>query len=220
MQATFGSGVVNAGALRLAFGRTPDPYFDPVDAGTSNYRDVYWRLYVLNESGWTTGGGNSGNKLSRATVFAESSWAQAAIGHVWAMGSGEEFLGVDPASGTDAAGNLRTTKYNDFNNLRWLGSRTGDTPLFSTGGVGQWYCVEARMRLNDSGSSNGTLELWIDGNLDAAKTNLNFVGSYSDYGINSVMFENWWNAGSPKQQTRYFDNIVVSSSRIGCGDGS
>ena len=35
--------------------------------------------------------------------------------------------------------------------------------------------------------------------------------------INAVFFENYWNAGSPLTQERYFDNIIISTSRIGCG---
>src|SRR5690606_34738800 len=137
--------------------------------------------------------------------------------HVWSGGSGSNYLVTDPASGTDTQGNLITSQYNDPN-LRWLGARTGTTPLFSSAQVGQWKCVEARMRLNDAGQSNGILELWVDGNLDARTTNLNWVGSYSAYGINALFLENFWNAGSPKEQSRYFDNLVVSTQRIGCGD--
>jgi len=40
---------------------------------------------------------------------------------------------------------------------------------------------------------------------------LNFLGSYADYGVNAVYFENYWNAGSVASQERYFDNIVVST---------
>jgi len=45
---------------------------------------------------------------------------------------------------------------------------------------------------------------------------LNFVDSYTDYGINAIFIENYWNSGSPKEQQRYFDNFVVSTKRIGC----
>ena len=219
MRSTFDAGGVGAGNLKLAFGRTPDSYMAPVDAGTADYRDVYWRQYLMNEPGWTGGGGW---KLSRAVVFATASWAEAAIGHVWSMGSGHQKIGVDPASGTDEAGNLQTTTYNDFGNMRWLGAGESVTPIFSADRVGQWYCIEVHMRLNDAGSSNGTIELWIDGNFEAEGffgPNLNFVGSYSDFGINTIMFENYWNGGSPQQQSRYTDNIVISTSRIGCGNG-
>src|SRR2546422_743640 len=89
-------------------------------------------------------------------------------------------------------------------------------PLFDASHVGQWYCVEAHAQLNDAGSSNGVFEFWINGNLDARETGLNWVGSYSAYAINALFFENYWNTGSPAAQERYFDNIVISTQRIGC----
>ncbi len=30
------------------------------------------------------------------------------------------------------------------------------------------------------------------------------------------MLDGYWNGGSPRAQNRYFDNFVVSTSRIGC----
>ena len=213
MRVRFQQGEVSAGALHLAFGKTPSSYIDPVDGGTAKYREIYWRMYLRHQAGWAGGGGD---KLSRATVFATSNWAQAMIAHVWSGGPGSNHLLLDPASGTDTAGNLQTTTYNDFPNLRWLGYEVGDTPLFDADHVGEWYCVEARVKLNDAGQSNGVFELWIDGQLDAQRTGLNWLGSYNAYGINAVFFENYWNSGSPVAQERYWDNIVVSTARIGC----
>jgi hypothetical protein len=212
IKATFDEGQVQAGSLKLAFGRTPQSYFSPVDSGTSDYRDIYWRMYLKNQPGWTGGGGN---KLSRATSFwSGDSWAQVMIAHIWSMDT--DYLGMDPASGTDEAGNVLTTQYNDFDNLRWLGMKRGTTPLFSSSNVGQWYCVEAHAKFNDPGLNNGINELWINNNLEGRHTTLNWVGNYNDYGINAIFFENYWNAGSPVAQERYFDNIVVSTERIGC----
>jgi hypothetical protein len=59
-------------------------------------------------------------------------------------------------------------------------------------------------------------EFWIDDQLEARGEDLDFVGSYTDYAINAVFFENYWNDGSSQDQFRYFDDIVVSTSRIGC----
>jgi hypothetical protein len=109
---------------------------------------------------------------------------------------------VDPASGTDAAGN---------------GAERGRTPLVSAALRTTWHCVAARVRLNDPGLSNGVFELWVDGSLDAGRSGLSWVGSFGAYGMNAVMLENYWNAGSPVMQERYLDNFVVSTSRIGCG---
>jgi hypothetical protein len=210
MRARFAVGQVSAGNLKLAFGRTPSDHFRPVDAGTRDYRDIYWRLYLRTQDGWTGGGGH---KLTRATVFAGSNWSQAAIAHLWTSGV---TLTIDPASGTTAEGQVVTTTYNDFANLRWLGWVTGTTPLFDDSHVGRWYCIETRMRLNDAGQANGIEEFWIDGRLEARRADLNFLGAYDDYGINTVMFENYWNGGSPAAQERYFDDIVVSTAPIGC----
>jgi hypothetical protein len=71
------------------------------------------------------------------------------------------------------------------------------------------------MKLNDAGTSNGLIEMWIDGHLEASRTGLNWVGSYSAYGINMVFFENYWNNGSPVAQDRFFDNLVISTRPIG-----
>lgn len=214
MSATFQTGEVGAGSLHLAFGNTPSNYFAPVDDGTENYREVYWRMYLRHQDGWTGGGGA---KLSRATVFAGDDWSQAMIGHVWSGGDQDHYLVLDPASGTDEAGSVQTTQYNDFDNLRWLGIQRGETPLFDADHVGEWYCIEAHVRLNDAGQSNGVFEYWIDGNLEARAADLNWVGSYSEYGLNAVYFENYWNDGSTQEQSRFFDNLVVSTERIGCG---
>jgi hypothetical protein len=212
MKAVFTEGMVSAGSLKLACGKTPSAYFRPVDAGTAVYRELYWRFYFRNQPGWTGGGGA---KLSRALVMSSSAWAEAAFAHLWSGGGQDEHLLLDPASGTDAAGIVVTTKYNDFPHMRWLGSVASATPIYDSAHVGTWRCIEAHMRLNDAGAANGVLELWIDGVLEARKADVNWVGSYNEFGINCVFLENYWNKGSPKQQERYFDNFVVSTKSIG-----
>jgi hypothetical protein len=216
MRAHFGVGTISAGSLKLAFGRTPQSYFTAVDAGTANYRELYWRFFLRNAPGWTGGGGD---KLSRITVFASNStWAQAMIAHVWSgSGSDSRYLVLDPASGTDVAGAVLTTTYNDFDHLRWLGARRGATAIFDPTGAGTWHCIEAHVRLNDPGQSNGVFELWVNNALDASAPGLNWLGSYGGYGLNALFIENYWNAGSPAAQDRFVDRLVVSMQRIGCG---
>ena len=214
MRGRFTPGIPGAGSLKVAFGKTPGPRFRPVDGGTAQYREIYWRLYVRNDSGWTGGGAD---KLSRATSLVSAGWAQSMVAHVWSgSGAHSAVLVADPASGTDAGGTLRTTRYNDLANFRWLGAVRGTTPIFAAPALGAWHCVEAHVTLNAAGQSDGLFELWVDGRLEARKTALNWVGTYSQYGINAVFFENYWNDGSPVAQSRYFDDIVVSTERIGC----
>src|SRR5688500_10098685 len=46
MRARLRRGIVEAGNLKVAFGRTPSGYIRPIDGGTATYRDVYWRVWV------------------------------------------------------------------------------------------------------------------------------------------------------------------------------
>lgn len=209
MRARFQTGEVSAGSLHLAFGRVPGSYFDKGIRPGEDFRDIYYRVYLRNQTGWK----GSPAKLSRAFIFAGPDWSQAMIAHLWSSG---DYLLLDPASGVDENGRVVTTKYNDFDHLHWLGHQRGVTPIFAAGSADAWFCIEAHVRLNDPGQSNGVHEFWINGKLEARRTGLNFVGTYTDFGINAVYLENYWNSGSTRQQERYFDSFVVSTRRIGC----
>ena len=217
MRVHYGRGQVDAGALHLAFGRTPQSYFRPVDDGSERYTRLYWRLYLRVPEGWE---GHGGNKLSRAMVFGSPDhWGQAAIGHVWSggpEGGAGSHLVLDPASGVGGDGRLATTEYNDFPNLRWLGLTASATPVFEAPHRGGWRCIEAHARLNTPGRRDGVFQLWIDGVLEAEKPGLDWVGSFRDYGWNALFVENYWDDGSPVDQERYLDNLVVSTKPIGC----
>lgn len=210
MRALWQPGEVNAGNLKLAFGRNPSGYMDKGIRTDEDFREVYYRMYLKMAAGWQ---GNPA-KLSRATVFAANDWSQAMIAHLW--GGFEEKLLVDPVRCVDENDQVKCSGYNDFSNMDWLGYQNGITPIFASGYDDRWYCVEARVRLNDPGQANGVQEFWIDGGLEARREGLDFVRAYTDYALNAIFFENYWNDGSPQTQARYFDNIVVSTQPIGC----
>lgn len=206
LRARWQQGQVDAGSLTYMFGRNPS---GSQSYTSTDFREIYWRFYIKTSKGWMDNPG----KLSRATIIASKNWAQAMIAHLW--GEDDAFLGIDPATGIDADSNLVTTTYNDFSHLRWLGLRNGITPLYETSQSNTWHCIEAHVKLNTPGKSDGIFEFWIDGNLEASRKDLNWVGSWQDYGINTVMFGNYWNEGATKEQERYIDNIVISTKPIG-----
>lgn len=217
MRATFQQGAVSAGSLKLAFGRNPNASMNKQQISPApDFREIYYRMYLKMQAGWK---GNDPAKLSRATCFVSASdWRQAMIAHLWSDDSAH--LLIDPASCVNSNGAVVCTTYNDFDHLSWLGNKSGTTPIFATDHANRWYCIEAHVKLNDPGQSNGIQEFWIDSNLEARRTGLNFVGTFSQYAINAIFFENYWNSGSVQLQERYFDNIVVSTQPIGFAPAS
>ncbi len=201
------------GGRKVFFGDSPT---GQVVKPGRKHQEIYWRIYVRHRYGWT-GGGPA--KMSRATSIVSGNWAQAMISHVW---SSDSALTLDPASGvydkntglfTDR---VFTTKYNDFDNLKWLGNRpTSELKISSRAESGWWVCVEARARLNTPGQKDGVNQLWIDGKLEAERTGLDWRGSYDSYGINAVFLEAYWNERSPVSQSRWYDNFVISTEPIG-----
>jgi len=206
MLCLYEKGQQGKGNRKVFFGDSPT---GKVVAKGKRFDEIYWRIYVKHQAGWT-GGGPA--KMSRATSIAGPDWRQAMIAHVWSVG---ETLTLDPASGV-RGDKVVTTKYNDFENLHWLGNKPAATFRISIAAeAGWWVCVESRAKLNTPGKKDGVNELWIDGRLEARRENLDWRGSYADHGLNAVFLEAYWNNGSPVTQCRWYDNFVISSKPIG-----
>ena len=211
MLSQYQKGSRGVGNRKVFFGDSPT---GKVVRKGESFDDIYWRIYVKHQYGWT-GGGPA--KLSRATSIVSSRWAQAMIAHVWSSG---EALTLDPASGVQndrtVTTQIVTTRYNDFPNLHWLGNKPASQfKLHSTEEAGRWVCVEARAKLNTPGKKDGLNQLWIDGRLEAQRENLDWRGNYTGHTINAVFLETYWNAGSPVTQSRWIDNFVISTRPIG-----
>lgn len=155
------------GGRKVFFGDSPT-HADKTARRGEKFTDVYWRIYVKHQEGWT-GGGPA--KLSRATSLVPPGWRQAMIAHVWSSG---ESLTLDPASGVRGE-EVVTQRYNDFQRLRWLGnSPVSRFKIHSTEESGWWICVEARAKLNSLGKKDGVNLLWIDDRLEAERQGLDW----------------------------------------------
>jgi len=210
MKAGFKKGEVNGeGDRKLAFGEFPNG--SAVVSKGKHFDEIYWRIYVKHQYGWE----GAPFKMSRATSIVSEKWQQAMIAHVW---SGKDnSLTLDPASGVyGQSDSIVTNGYNDFKNLKWLGnSPCSEFQISSVTESGYWVLVEASAKLNTPGKSDGSCRLWIDGRLEAERTNLNFRGSYVGHGINAVFLESYWNGGACKTEGRWYDNFIVSTQPIG-----
>ncbi|MBK8956094.1 MAG: T9SS type A sorting domain-containing protein [Saprospiraceae bacterium] len=218
MRVKWQKGEVGAGSLSKSFGKTPDSYIgrNAAHPGES-FTEIFWRMDVKSQDGWV-GGGPA--KLSRAMCLANSNWAQGMMAHLWSGGPNDHYLGMDPATGIGTDGKLKATKYNDFANLRWLGFKAGNIPLYQSENSAKWYCIVGHVKLNTPGLKDGVFEFWINDTLQASSTNLDWHSTWNDnpnnLHINAIFFENYWNAGSPVEQERYFDNLVISTEKIPC----
>jgi len=203
-KANWSQGAINAGSFQINFGRHP---FSSQINSKEDIREIYWRMYVKYPSNFV----NYPSKYSRLMIMADNNWAQAMIAHVWGHSGNEALLKSDPATGV-VNNVLKTTKWNDFANLKWLGAKFAKTSMTK----GQWICLEAHVKLNDAGMSNGIFELFINDQQETTDNGLNWVGNWNQYGLNSILFSNYWNGGSSVAQSRFIDAIVISKNKIGC----
>lgn len=129
-------------------------------------------------------------------------WSSPYAVHCWLETDGVLALDVAATNSTQA------------NSAGWLPiARTAFT-FADAKNIGLWICFEAEMKLNTPGSTDGLYRLWADDSLIAERTNVDLRGSTTDK-INEAMLDCYWNGGSPKAQSRYYDNFVISTQKIG-----
>jgi hypothetical protein len=216
MRATFLDRGRSAGTLKVAVGRAPSG-IHAVDTSKTARRELYWRVFVRHDTAWSP---TTGARLIQGTSLVNRRRSQAMAAYVWSGDSRPTRLAADPASGTDAAGNVRTTRYDDFANLRWIGPAYTAAEVLDTTRARQWQCIEAFARLNSPGQADAVFRVWVDTTLQAQRTGFNWVGSYRDFGLNAVAIENILNGPAVAYQERSYDNLIVSTAPIGCAAGS
>ncbi|MBX7084355.1 MAG: hypothetical protein K1X88_34435 [Nannocystaceae bacterium] len=212
MRVTYRPGVEGAGYLSAAFGRNPIVFGDVPQASTdSDFQSVYWRLRVKTQAGWP---GVGPGHLTSATSFASAMWNQAMNARLRSDGDNVVLLGEPTTCVQDDQ--VACSGYEDPAGSRGLGGLVGATPLFAAKNADRWFCVEAHVALNSPGESDGVFEFWVDGELQNGAYDLDWRGSWTDYGINLITIENLWPGGAPSELERSIDDFVISTKPIGC----
>ena len=103
------------------------------------------------------------------------------------------------------------------NDAGWLPVARSGFSYADPSNVGRWICHEMYVRMNTSGEADGAYTFWADGEVIIERTEVDLRGSTS-FNFNAVQLDCYWNGGSPRKQSRFYDNFVVSTERIGCGD--
>lgn len=157
---------------------------------------VFYRFYHKFGSGFT----RFPPKMSRIGYRSHSSWAEIFRVHTWLTSSG--LLTADVL-----AKNSTTT-----NGSGWLPLATASYPFASH--LNEWVAIEVEIKLNAPGKTDGLYRTWINNEQVIERVNVDLRGGTSDK-INEVMLDAYWNAGSPGALSRYYDNFVISTQKIG-----
>jgi hypothetical protein len=177
-----------------------------VDAGwicrvnNSGFPDhVFMRWYHKFEAGFE----GYPPKMARIRYRQRSGeWTSTFAVHCWEETDGVVALDVHAKYSTQA------------NSSGWLPIARSSFTFSNSANMGRWICFEMEVKVNTSGTTDGLYRLWANDTLIVERTNVDLRGSTGDK-INEMMLDCYWNGGSPKAQNRYYDNLVISTQKIG-----
>ncbi len=144
-------------------------------------------------------------KMARIRHRDRQIWKTSYAVHCWITNEGEVVLDVRANNSSQA-------------------NSSGYLPIARSGfnfkeNIGKWVCFEMEVKLNSPGKKDGLYRLWINDELKIERLNVDLRGNTSEK-INELMLDCYWNNGSPKQQSRFYDDFVVSENKIGMKSGT
>lgn len=182
--------------------------FDFSSAGLSDPEEMYIRYYIRFNDTWQRTGDGEIGKLP-------------GFGGVYGSGAGQGCSPVDGTNGWSA----RMMNF-DRGSTYQVGFYAYHVDMNDDCGEHmvwspqlqrhRWYAIEARVKLNTVGSSNGILEGWVDGQKVFSRTNLRFRT------VSSLKIEKVWGnvymGGSwvsDRNMALHMDNFVIARGPIG-----
>ncbi len=192
----YDQGQVDAGWVSFFYGDTLGGDYGPVQD------EIYMRWYHKFEDGFE---GDPENglppKMARIT----------SIGPGWDKRFGVYYWIHD----YEIVADVSAPYSSQANSAGWLPVTSSGFSYSDPANIGRWICHEMHVKANTPGMTDGAYTFWVDGEKVIEKTGVDLVGS-TDYHYNNAMLDCYWNGGSPKAQSRYYDNFVISTELIGC----
>jgi hypothetical protein len=80
--------------------------------------------------------------------------------------------------------------------------------------VGRWIHFELRVALGE-GPRSDRVQAWADGTLVCDVAGDDLAAGYKDFLLNGMSWDCYWNGGSPVKQSRFYDDLALSTEPIG-----
>ena len=172
--------------------------------------DQYVRWWQRWSAGFTFYNGNGSDQklMMLEGLSPQSGWAQTANWKIYLHVVGRT---VSSISGTT----LYPERFIWDGTSQWSGQWQGYLPTTQIPyAADRWICTEVQVKHNTPGQPDGELRVWIDGALMTQRTGVKFRDAAVSW--NAIEISGYYDGGSPKAQTSWVDDVVVSTQRIGC----
>lgn len=80
--------------------------------------------------------------------------------------------------------------------------------------VGRWIHFELRVALGE-GPRSDSIQAWADGTLICDITDDDLAAGYKKFLLNGMSWDCYWNGGSPREQSRFYDDLMLGTEPIG-----
>ncbi len=189
----------NAGWVWRYFGDNPQ---SSKTRGGPQVRTAVARWYHKFEEGFTPRDGTDfPPKMARMRCFKAEEWGAWYTILYW-IGGEDGHISIERH--TRAPGAHREWVPNHY--CQWFFSRPEN--------VGRWIHFELRVALGE-GTRSDSIQAWADGTLICDVTKDDTAAGFKELGLNAMSWDCYWNGGSPRKQSRFYDDLMLSSQPIG-----
>lgn len=166
------------------------------------HRTAVARWYHKYEDGFTPRDGvRFPQKMARMRCFTSGEWHGAYTVLYWTSGD-DAHISIE-----------RHTRAPDAHR-EWLPNLAAEWRFSSPQNVGRWIHFELRVALG-RGQRADRVQAWADGVLICDVTGDDLAAGYDEFTLNGMSWDCYWNDGSPAEQSRFFDDLMLSDEPIG-----
>ena len=188
----------SAGWVWRFFGDNPNGQPEP----RGKYPTVVARWYHKFEEGFTPRDGKEfPPKMARMRCFKAGAWEGAYTVLFW-IEDPDGHLSIERH--TRAPGAHR----------EWTPNHECQWKFSDPVNVGRWIHFELRVALGE-GPRSDRIQAWADGTLVCDMAGDDLAAGYKDFLLNGMSWDCYWNGGSPVKQSRFYDDLALSTEPIG-----